>query len=381
MPNVSDPTAPASATSTSSPATSPAVRPGGHRAARYWPIPVVIAVLVAFPVVVSNSYFRYVGVLTVMYMVLSSSWNLMGGFTGYISLGHVAFFGTGAYATGLFVTRLDVPNLPAVVLGGLVVGVLGAAVGYVALRVRGSSFVIVTIALVYIGGLLAQGWRGLTGGSSGLTVPTGFDGTRADLHQYYLWAFAALLLVVLSLWWFIDRSKFGMGLKAVREDEDKAQSLGVPTAGFKLVAFTLSAAFTGMAGGLYASWFSFLDPIFTFQILIGTQIVLMALLGGIRSLWGPVLGALILIPSTEYFLVRFGETQLHLVATGVLLALVVLLMPDGLIPVVQRQLAKRHAPGASIRERRPDRVDEFDADADADSDGSRPDHDVTEVRG
>ena len=308
----------------------PVSRPRAHT--RYWPILVVIGLLAAYPLVVSNSYFRYVGVLTVMYMVLSSSWNLMGGFTGYISLGHVAFFGVGAYTTGLIVTEWGVPNIPAVLLAGVLVGVIGAGIGYVALRVRGSSFVIVTIALVYISGLLVQGWRGLTGGSSGLSVPTGFDGPRSQLHQLYHWHFVVLLLVVLSLWWFIDRSKFGMGLKAVREDEDKAQSLGVPTANFKLVAFVLSAAFTGMGGGLYASWFSFLDPIFTFQILIGTQIVLMALLGGIRSLWGPVLGAAILIPSTEYFLVRFGETQLHLVATGVLLALVVLLMPDGIIP-------------------------------------------------
>jgi len=321
---------------------------------RYWPILVFIGIVAAYPVVVGNSYLRYVGVLTVMYMVLSTSWNLMGGFTGYVSLGHVAFFGIGAYAGGLLVLRLDMANIPAVLLAGLIVGVLGAMIGYVALRVRGSSFVIVTIALVYIAGLLVQGWRGLTNGSMGLVVPSGFDGDRVDLHRFYHWHFTVLLLIVLSLWWFIDRSKFGMGLKAVREDEDKAQSLGVPTATFKLIAFTLSAAFTGLGGALYASWFGFLDPIFAFQILISSQIVLMALLGGMRTLWGPVLGAVILIPSTEYFLVRFGETQLHLVASGLLLGVVVLLMPDGIIPMVQRQLARRHGPAASIREAQPE---------------------------
>jgi branched-chain amino acid transport system permease protein len=324
----------------------------------YWPILLVVGIIAAYPVVISNSYLRYVGVLTVMYMAASTSWNLMGGFTGYISLGHVAFFGVGAYSTGLLVLRLDMANTPAVLLAGMIVGLLGVAIGYVALRVRGSSFVIVTIALVYIGGLLVQGWRGLTSGSMGLMVPSGFDGARVDLHRFYHWQFTLLLLVVLSLWWFIDRSKFGMGLKAVREDEDKAQSLGVPTNSFKLIAFTLSAAFTGLCGGLYASWFGFLDPIFTFDILISSQIVLMALLGGMRTLWGPVLGALILIPSTEYFLVRFGETQLHLVASGLLLGIVVLLMPDGIIPMVQRQLARRHAPAASIRETQSSRTEE-----------------------
>lgn len=321
---------------------------------RYWPILVVVGIVAAYPIVVDNSYLRYVGVLIVMYMALSTSWNLMGGFTGYISLGHVAFFGIGAYTAGLLVLRLDLPNIPAVLLAGVFVGLLGAGIGYVALRVRGSSFVIVTIALVYIGALLVQGWRGLTNGSMGLTIPSGFDGARVDLHRFYHWHFTVLLLVVLSLWWFIDRSKFGMGLKAVREDEDKAQSLGVPTTSFKLVAFTLSAAFTGLGGGLYASWFGFLDPIFAFQILISSQIVLIALLGGMRTLWGPVLGAVILIPSTEYFLVRFGETQLHLVASGLLLGVVVLLMPDGIIPMVRRQLARRHGPAVSIREEQPD---------------------------
>jgi branched-chain amino acid transport system permease protein len=336
------------------PTSAPAAPRPVRGTSRYWPILVVVGVVAAYPVVVGNSYLRYVGVLTVMYMVLSTSWNLMGGFTGYISLGHVAFFGIGAYATGLLVLRLDLPNIAAVLVTGVLVGIVGAAIGYVALRVRGSSFVIVTIALVYIGGLLVQGWRGLTGGSMGMTVTSGFAGDRVDLHRFYHWHFTVLLLIVLSLWWFIDRSKFGMGLKAVREDEDKAQSLGVPTTSFKLIAFTLSAAFTGMTGGLYASWFAFLDPIFAFQILISSQIVLMALLGGMRTLWGPVLGAVILIPSTEYFLVRFGETQLHLVFSGLLLGVVVLLMPDGIIPMVQRQLARRHGPAASIREERPD---------------------------
>jgi branched-chain amino acid transport system permease protein len=313
-----------------------------------------VALLALYPVVVSNAYFRYVGVLVVMYMALATSWNLMGGFTGYVSLGHSAFFGLGAYAAGLLVTRLAWPNIPAVLAAGVLLTIFGAAIGYVALRVRGASFVIVTIALVYISNLVVQGWRGLTGGSMGLTIPSGFDVSRAAGHQIFYWMFCALLLTVLLLWWFVDRSKFGMGLKAIREDEDKAQSLGVDTTGFKLTAFALSAGLTGVGGGLYASWFGFLDPIFAFSILIGANLVLMSLLGGIRTLWGPVLGALIVIPSTEYFIVRFGASQLHLVATGLLLGIVVLTMPDGIIPTVQRVLSRRNAPATSIREQRPE---------------------------
>lgn len=314
------------------------------------------ALIALYPVVVSNSYFRYVGVLAVMYMVLATSWNVMGGFTGYISLGHSAFFGIGAYATGLLVTELDWHNLLAIAGAGALLIVIGAAVGYVALRVRGSSFVIVTIALVYISGLIVQGWRGFTGGSTGLSVPSAFAvAGRAQGHQLYHWLFTGLLVAVLGLWWFLDRSKFGMGLKAIREDEDKAQSLGVNTTGFKLSAFAVSAGLTGVGGGLYASWFGFLDPIFTFSILIGANMVLMSLLGGIRTLWGPVLGAAIIVPSTEYFLIRFGESQLHLVMTGLLLGIVVLTMPDGIIPSVRRRFG-RDTPSASIREVQPEPV-------------------------
>lgn len=312
-------------------------------------------VLALYPVFVSNAYFRYLGTLTVTYMGMATAWNLMGGFTGYISLGHSAFFGLGAYATGLLVTRLGWPNLPVVLLGGLIVGVLAAAVGYVALRVRGASFVIVTIALVYITNLIAQGWRGLTGGSSGLSVPSGFgEIPRAVLHQRYYWIFLALLVATMLLWWFVDRSKFGMGLKAVREDEDKALALGVSANAFKLVAFALSGAAVGVSGGLYASWFGFLDPIFAFSILIGANLVLMSLLGGIRNLWGPVLGAGLLVPATDYFLIQFGESQVHLVATGLLLGVVVLLMPDGIIPSLLDRFGPGRSGQASIRESAPE---------------------------
>lgn len=309
----------------------------------------IVVVLCAAPLVVTNSYYRYAGVLMVMYMVLSTSWNLVGGFTGYVSLGHAAFFGFGAYCTGLIAqdTSTSVVLALAATLG--ICAAAGAAIGVVALRVRGSSFVIVTIALVYMGSLLAQGLRSLTGGSSGLDVTPLFtiDG-RASRHAAYIVTFAVLLGVVLTLWNYVDGSKFGMGLKAVREDEDRAQSLGVNTTAFKVVAFALSTAFVGLAGGLYATWTGYIDPIFVFSVQISAQLVLMALLGGMRALWGPVLGAALIVPSGEFLLVNLPE--LHLLAMGLLLGAVVLLMPQGIIPSLRRAMARRRAPAASIRE-------------------------------
>ena len=318
-----------------------------------------LAVIAAYPLIVGNAYLRYIGVLVLMYATLSTSWNVMGGTTGYTSLGHSAFFGLGAYATGLLVTDGGWHSGLAVLAATAGVGVLALGIGYVAVRVRGASFVIVTIALVYIFGLIAQGWRGLTGGSSGLSVPATFEGlTRGQAHQVYFYAFLALLAVALGIWALIDRTKYGMALKSIREDEDKAESLGVSTTLLKVVTFGISAALTGAGGGLYALWFGFLDPIFAFAVLFSAEIVLMALLGGTRELWGPTIGALLVLPATQYFLVQFGETQLHLVLVGLLLVFVVLVMPDGIAPAVRGGVRRlRGGPAsASIRERQPDRA-------------------------
>jgi branched-chain amino acid transport system permease protein len=312
---------------------------------------VLAAALLTYPWIAPNSYLLYAGVLTVMYAVLATSWNLIGGFTGYVSLGHAAFFGLGAYGTAILVVDAGFDHVSALVLSTVGTAVFAAVVGLAAVRVRGASFVIVSIALVTMMSLIAQDWRELTGGSFGLRVPAfSEDLDRTDNHLLFFHLFAGVLFLALFVWWFVDRSRFGAGLKAIREDEDKAEALGVPTTAYKVVAFALSAAFTGLAGGLYGIWFGNLDPVFLFSILVGANMVLMALLGGVRHLFGPVLGALIVAPAGEYFLIRFGETQLHIVLSGALLALVVLFMPGGIIPAVQSLLRRFGPTVSSIRE-------------------------------
>ncbi|WP_205315650.1 branched-chain amino acid ABC transporter permease [Nonomuraea lactucae] len=309
---------------------------------------VLAAVLAAgYPWMVPNYYLVYAGALTVMYAAMATSWNILGGFTGYVSIGHSAFFGLGAYGTGLMVTRWDLPWTAALPASALLVTAFAVLVGIAAVRVRGASFVIVSIALVSMTNLVVQGWRSLTGGSTGLQVPSPFPGLhRGQGHIVFFYLFLALLALALLSWWFIGRSRFGAGLRAIREDEDKAESLGVPTAALKVAAFALSALFVALAGGLYALWFGSLDPIFVFSILTSSYMVLMSLLGGVRHLFGPLLGALIIAPAGEYFLIALGETQIHLTATGVLLVLVVLFMPEGIIA----RLAGRRAGAPSIPE-------------------------------
>lgn len=313
---------------------------------------VVVAVFaLVFPMTTSTGYLLSTGVVILNYALLATGWNFMGGFTGYISLGHAAYFGLGCYTTAILIERTGMSPWLALALTPVIVGLIAVPIGIAALRVRGASFVIVTIAFVLILLLVSQSWVSLTGGSTGIMIPRPFDGlTRVEHHRVFYYIFVAALVLALFVWWRIDRSRFGMGLKAVREDEDKARALGVPTFWAKLIAFVWSAVFTSLAGGLYALWFGDLDPVFQFSILMGAYMVLMALLGGVRELYGPVVGAIVVGLSIEFFKAEFGDTQFHLVATGLLLAVVVLFMPEGVIPAV-RGLFTRFGPQASsIRE-------------------------------
>ncbi|WP_431911498.1 branched-chain amino acid ABC transporter permease [Nonomuraea jabiensis] len=316
-------------------------------------IPLLVACLaLAYPWLVPNYYLVYAGALTVMYAAMSTSWNLLGGFTGYVSLGHSAFFGLGAYGTGLLIVRLGVPWVTALLVSAVAVTVFAVFVGVAAVRVRGASFVIVSIALVSMMNLVVQGWRSLTGGSTGLQVPSPFpDLHRGQTHMVFFYLFLALLGLALLSWWYVSRSRFGAGLRAIREDEDKAESLGVPTGAYKVTAFALSALFVSLAGGLYAVWFGSLDPIFVFSILISSYMVLMSLLGGVRHLFGPLLGALIVAPAGEYFLIALGETQIHLTATGLVLVLVVLFMPDGILSRLTRRRTGPSIPDETAEQR------------------------------
>jgi branched-chain amino acid transport system permease protein len=310
------------------------------------------ALILGFPAAADNPYMLTVGIGILNYAVLATAWNFVGGFTGYISLGHGALSGLGAYGTALLITAAGLPSFVALFVAAAIVGALAIPIGAAALRVRGASFVIVSIALVLVLLLVFQSWASLTGGSRGLVVPRPFpELRRAEHHQVFYFLFAGLLAVALAAWWLIDRSRFGLGLKAIREDEDKSEALGIPTFASKLVVFVISAVLTALGGGLYALWFGDLDPVFQFSILTGSTMVLMALLGGVRHLFGPLLGALVVGAGLEYGKLAYGDTPLHLVITGGLLGVVVMVMPDGVIPALaslfRRWFGSREA---SIRE-------------------------------
>jgi len=306
----------------------------------------LVGLALALPAIAPDSATTNIAVFTMMYVGLATAWNIMGGYTGYISLGHAGFFGFGSYALGLLLARLAIAGGYTVFLfvpvAGLLTALLAAAVGWFALRTRAATFVIVTIAFMFMLQLLAENLTSLTGGGAGLGFPN--PRWRGDFYNIpFYYAMLALALLALVVSWSIRRSKFGLGLLAIRDDEDKALAVGVPAGAFKLTAFIVSAALVGMIGGVYGYYVTYIYPQFVVDPLIGISMVLMVFLGGLGTVWGPVLGALILEPAQLWLAYNYGASRLYLVLYSAVFLLVILLMPQGILPSLGELIARRRA--------------------------------------
>jgi branched-chain amino acid transport system permease protein len=295
----------------------------------------LFAVALVLPAIAPDPATTNIAVFTMMYVGLATAWNIMGGYTGYISLGHAGFFGFGSYTLGLMLAHFVIAGgytpFLFVPVAGLFTAVLAAAIGWFALRTRAATFVIVTIAFMFMLQLLAENLVGITGGGRGLSFPV--PPWRGDyFNTPYYYAMLALAILGLGISWRIRRSKFGLGLVAIRDDEDKALAVGVPTRAFKLTAFIVSATLVGMIGGVYGYYVTYIYPQFVIDPLIGISMVLMVFLGGLGTLSGPVLGALILEPAQLWLAYNFGASRLYLVLYASVFLVVILLMPRGIIP-------------------------------------------------
>jgi ABC-type branched-subunit amino acid transport system ATPase component/ABC-type branched-subunit amino acid transport system permease subunit len=298
--------------------------------------------LVVYPLVrLDDVYGQSILIFAFLLGLMASGWNIMAGFTGYVSIGQSAFLGIGAYTVALLALRTGISPLLLAPLGGVAAALVAAVLGATVMRAREHAFVIITIALLFLFQTLALNLEGITGGSNGLTLPLpSWDRDIQNLPFYYLMLGLLALSVLLS--WWIRRTKFGMGLVAIREDEDKAAAIGVRTPAYKVLSFVASAVLIGVAGGVYAYYLSFIDPRGMFDILISVQLVLAALVGGRGTIWGPVLGAFLVVPLNEATLNLGAAEGLHLFAFGLALGAVVLFLPRGLIPTVQAWWERRH---------------------------------------
>ncbi len=307
-----------------------------------------LLVLALFPVVITDPTATSIAVITLVFMVSTAAWNVFSGYTGYLALGHAVFFGSGGYAVALaardwhFKGGWDVFALLPV--GGLVAAAIAIPVGLIALRTRRHTFVVVTIAIFFIFQLSAFN-LGFTGGTSGIELPIATFPVATYNNPFYYVGLVILVFTV-AMSWAVRRSRFGLQLLAVRDDEDRARGLGVKTGRIKLSAFVLSAFPVGMVGGLYFYFLGQIFPQFAFDPLFDISIALMAFLGGIGTLVGPVLGAAVLEAMQQYLTQSVSGTGTYLIVYGVLFLVVILLLPRGVVPSIAQLISSRRARAA-----------------------------------
>jgi branched-chain amino acid transport system permease protein len=264
-----------------------------------------------------------------MWIALAQSWNLISGLTGYVSFGHIAFFGMGAYTAGILIAKLGWPWLLASLAGGLGAVVLALVIGFPCLRLKGPYFAIAMLGLNEVLRVAVSYFERLTGGGSGLSLPALY----ASVPIYYAMGLTAFAVTALA--YVIVTSRFGLRLMTIREDEVAAEAMGIDTFRYKLYAFLLSAVAPGIVGGLAARDQSYIEPISVFPLIMTITMIVMVLFGGKGTIWGPVLGAVLLFTLQEMIWARF--IYLHQLLFGAIIITVVLLMPRGILGVLQQK--------------------------------------------
>jgi branched-chain amino acid transport system permease protein len=300
---------------------------------RVWLAAVVaVAILAAFPAVFPGEL-NYIGLgfLTFIFVTLAVGWNLVGGYAGQVSFGYAAFFGTAAYVTAILWSRYSWPPFLTLPLAGLAAVAVALIVGLPCFRLVGPYFSIATIGVGEAARVLALNLDQLTGGASGLNLPL-----AVPSKPVFYWCGLALAVAAIAISAWVRASRMGLGLFALRMDQDAAESLGLNTALYKNLAHCLSAFLVGVAAGLYVVYFSYVHPnqVFGFDLSIG--MVLMGVIGGVGTVWGPVLGAAIYYPIRQLLLSQSSLVAFNLLIYGLLLIAIILFEPGGLLGLIRR---------------------------------------------
>jgi branched-chain amino acid transport system permease protein len=363
----------------------------------------IVAALFAFPNFVESPYARHMMVLLFLSIIMGESWNIIGGYAGQYSVGHAAYFGAGAYGTLMVIYAVgfdtdklseikgladssvlsrmllslhEFPPWSGVLIGMAAALVLALIIGSICFRLSGPYFVLASIAMAEIVRITVLNMSGLTQGAEGILVsdlpPLTFGGrVITDFSDkvpfYYIGLCLALLTVLVT--WLMQNSKFGYFFQAIREDQDAAHSLGINLSFYKNSALALSAVLTSLAGSFYAIYIKFIDPTTVLPLDLSVQIVLISIIGGIGTIFGPVIGALVLVPLSEALrsnmiaqaLINSGLVKedsgvgvflkenlahAHVLIYGILVVVVILFMPDGVLGFIKKISARKQKGGA-----------------------------------
>src|SRR5499427_9085191 len=300
----------------------------------------------AYPLLVAGSaVYQRLGALVLLSAIGASAWNLIGGYAGQVSVGHAVFFGAGAYAALAGYAQFGLPPVAGAPIGAAVAILIAAAIGVPTLRLSGHYFSMATIAVAELVRVLITNWEWVGGaqGLSGPAVPRSLLDLSFTSALPYYYIFLAVLAAILLVTWRIEKSRMGFYLRAIKDSERAARSLGVAAGRYKLYAYMLSAGLTAVAGSLYAIMFGFVDPESGFGILISVKMLIMAALGGAGLLFGPLVGAMILVPLEEISNSLLGGkgAGLTFVLYGAIIVLIARFQPGGILELINRLLARR----------------------------------------
>jgi len=331
---------------------------------------VILTGLFLFPKAVESPYALHIMILFFLSTIMGESWNILGGYTGQYSVGHAAYFGAGAYTTMILMQFRQIPPWYGMLAGIVVALVVSLIIGSICFRLRGPYFVLASIAVAEILRLTAMNLKDLTNGAEGILAteipPFTLGGTvitdfMTKVPFYYIGLVVALLTILVT--WLVQNSKLGYYFQAIREDQDAAHSLGINLTIYKNIALAISAVFTSLAGSFYAIYIGFIDPPTVLSLDNSVQIVLICIIGGIGTIWGPVIGSLVLVPLSEalrsnliaqlFFKMGVAEesgvgiflnehlAHAHALIYGILVVVVILFMPDGVLGYARKLTKKK----------------------------------------
>ena len=309
-----------------------------------WAVAAVALALV--PLWVQSPYALHIFILLFLAIALGESWNVIGGFAGQYSVGHAAWYGLGAYGAFILLQRKAIAPWFGVWVALAAAVIIALAVGWITFRLRGPYFVLASIAVAEIIRLAALNWKELTNGAEGILAadvpPLRLGGTvitdwNSKTPYYYLGLAMALFCIAVNF--LVKRSKLGYYLQAIREDQDAAHSLGIPLTLSKNTALAISAACTALAGSFAAFYIGFIEPQGVFGIEVSIQMVLTCIIGGIGTVAGPVIGAVVVVLLSEAL--RASLSSAHLLVYGVLVIIVILTMPDGFVGFIAQRLRRK----------------------------------------
>lgn len=313
---------------------------------------VVLALTASLPLwLIQSNYVLSVATLTLVFMTASLGWNIISGFGGQISFGHSIFFGIGAYATTILQARYEGNAYVGLGIGLVTAAVVAGLLGWLTLRLRGIYFALSTFALTLVFAILTGHYAGFTGGEVGLTLPLKAENNLLTFsfsnQLYYYYLAMALAAAAFAVTWAVLKSRLGLQLRAIQADQEAAQACGVMAFRVKLVALMLSAVLAAAAGFLYVQYIGFIDPESAFGVAVATQIAVIAFVGGAGKLWGPVLGAALLVPLQQLLNSQLSAypAGFNLVVYGLVILVVLSIEPRGLMSM--RWTRRRRSGGDS----------------------------------